>query len=278
MTQKKDEYKAKESILRNILERITWFIIDKVKDFFLNPTPSSPMGTLLEYSRIIAYFGSVGGVISLWVMGYIADGFICILLLLLGNILYGVAYFVAQFLFVDTMSSGKIDEPISPRQVVAVASWQLYYMIVLTAWCDITIWGYLGDIECIKSMALRFTYLAIGISIPGLAILRQSIALRQRAHAGSKMALGMHLEFEVTFLAHVLACYAAYSGEKLIIALSIVPLLQVLCFAILISDIKEYSAEVVRELRTGRMKAVSGGKDDTGSASEGSAPSDTVEG
>lgn len=261
----------KKLILQGIRESVTRFIIKKIESF-LDVTPSSEIGNLLGRSRLIAYLGGVGGIISLWTMGYIADGFKCIFVLLLGSVLYVVAHIVAQFLFIDTMSSGKIDEPISPRQVLAVASWQFYYMIVLAFWSYITILGYLGDIECIQSNALRNTYLAISISIPGLAILRQSKVLRQKAFEGSQLAMGMFAEFDVTFFAHVVACYWAYSGEKIIIAWSIVPLFQVIACLVLIPDFKEQAEGVVRELRIRRTNATFKGKDDAESE-----PVDSVE-
>lgn len=254
------------SILKMIRDCLTRLIEKTILGIF-DVSPSSPIRTLLEKSQLIGYFGGVGGVISLWIMGYIVDGFKCILVFLLGNVLYYIAYYVARFLFIDTLSSGKIDEPISSLQVVAVAGWQLYYMIVLIFWCDITIWGYLGDIECIQSMALRLTYLAIGISIPGLSILRQSRALRQKAVEGSKLALGMAAEFDVAFIAHVLACYAAYTGERKIVVLCIVPLLQIIAFVILIPGFKEQAEGVVRSLRMGRTNAMLKGTNDNKSES-----------
>ena len=218
---------------------------------FTSPTPLtfSWVDFFFGFSRIIAVVGWFFAFIALLVMGHIAECFKCILALPVGVFLYSKCQRIISFLLTPALYKGNVDDPVGIWQVMATIIWRLYFMLVLAVWCDLTIWGYFRVPVEGQETFLRMVYLVACIAIPGSLILRHSVLLRRMALSGSKMAGAMHVGYETTFFAHVLACYAAYSGEQMIAVLCIIPLMQILAFVITTTNPKEQAEGIVQELR-----------------------------
>lgn len=242
---------GKKNILEKIFRGVGELCLRKGFNFLNDPCNwgGSPLMFLLKCSRIISAFGLLFAFVALLVMGRVGEGFKCLGACFLGRVLYNRGLKIANFLFTPTLKMGSVNDSVLKRQVFVTIIWRVYFLFILAFWCDITIWAYFKEPINEYNVMLRIVYLIICITIPGLVIITQSGLLRQMAFAGSKMAEAMYVGYEVTFFAHVLACYAAYSGERMLAVLCVIPLIQFLAFVVTTTNPREQAEGIVHELR-----------------------------